>query len=76
MDILEFNFDNFLITKTESIDPKTGDQLIDYVANDLPALNGEHIPSIEYVFPFLILIPQTYQLNEETYHIFSSDSTL
>jgi len=76
VDILEFNFEDYSITKNEFIDPKTGDRLIDYKALDIPEINDDNIPGPEYVYPYIILIPETFESHGETHHIFSSDSAL
>lgn len=75
VEILEFNFADFQITKTEKNDG--ANKLVTYTAKDLPGMKSENMErGIQYNHPHLLVLVKSSEISGKTINILSSPQDL
>ncbi len=77
LELKEMNFQGHSIVKTQTTDAKKNTTTIVYEFNDIPALiSEENSPGRSYLYPHLLVIAKSYEMNGEKITLFNSTADL
>lgn len=77
LELKEMNFQGHSIVKTQTTDAKKNTTTIVYEFNDIPALiSEENSPGRSYLYPHLLVIAKSYEMNGEKTTLFNSTADL
>jgi transglutaminase-like putative cysteine protease len=77
LELKEMNFQGHSIVKTQTTDTKKNTTTIVYEFNDIPALIAEeNSPGRSYLYPHLLVIAKSYEMNGEKTTLFNSTADL
>ncbi|WP_396183631.1 transglutaminase family protein [Flavobacterium sp.] len=77
LELKEMNFQEHSIVKTQTTDAKKNTTTFVYEFNDIPALiSEENSPGRSYLYPHLLVIAKSYEMNGEKTTLFNSTADL
>lgn len=77
LELKEMNFQGHSIVKTQTTDAKKNTTTIVYEFNDIPALiSEENSPGRSYLYPHLLVIAKSHEMNGEKITLFNSTADL